>query len=278
MSSPKPTLLVALVLLPAGAFADGYVLGMGVDRDSADGRAITAFGDLGVGEKIWFSMTANSAQTKGFIRNNDTLYASVSLDHWFEPAGVRLGGSYWGNADILDSRDLRASIYLRGDPGSISLEYEKRNFKFDLQSDRLRGRTATFSADGWGFTTHIALGERVSIHLGGMAYDYSRNIRVQQDIDVLAFVTNSRLSMIHSLIDDRFNAGVEFEFGLKSIDLSVSQWRASVDGSKVKSYGLGFLTPISDRVDAEFRIAFDDSETFGNTTSLSFYLYYFGGM
>jgi hypothetical protein len=34
---------------------------------------------------------------------------------------------------------------------------------------------------------------------------------------------------------------------------------------------------MTDRTDIEFRLSFDDSESFGNTTALTVYLYYFGG-
>ncbi len=277
MSLFRKSLLPVLLLVTATADADGYVIGIGAEGDSADGLAISAFGDFGIGENTWFSVTANTARTEGIVRSNDTLYADVGIDHWFSPIGIRFGASYWGNADILDSRDLRTSIYLRGGSGSVSLEYEKRNFEFDLQSDLLRGRTVDFRADGWGFNSRLALGDRLSFLLGGMSYDYSRNIRVQPDIDVLAFVSSSRLSMINNLIDNRIDAGLELRFGLKSIDVTAGRWKTAVDGSKVDSYSVGYLTPVSDRVDMEFRIALDESDSFGRTTAFSIYLYYFGG-
>jgi hypothetical protein len=83
--------------------------------------------------------------------------------------------------------------------------------------------------------------------------------------------------MINSLIDYRFNAGLEFNFGLKIIAVTAGRWQTAIDGSSVDSYSLGFLTPVSDRVDMELRVALDDSETFGRATALSIYLYYFGG-
>jgi hypothetical protein len=110
-----------------------------------------------------------------------------------------------------------------------------------------------------------------------MVYDYSRNIRIQPDIDVLAYVSTSRLSMINNLVDDRINGGIEFRFGLRSIDLTAGQWQAAVDGSRVDSYSIGFLTPVGDRYDAEFRLSLDESERYGRTTAFSFFLYYFGG-
>jgi len=277
MYCSKNNLLLLILLISANAEAKGYIVGIGAEGDSADGRAVTAFGDFGVGEKTWLSATINAGQTEGIVRSNETFYADVGLDHWFKPIGFRLGASYWGNSDILDSRDLRASMYLRGNGGSISLEHEYRDFKFRLQSDALRGRSAEYSADGWGLRTRVALGDRLNFVLGGMKYDYSRDLRLQPDIDALAFFSSSRLSMINSLINHRFNGGFEFDFGLKSIDVTAGSWQLAADGSKVDSYSLGFLTPISDRVDMELRVAFDDSETFGNTTAFSVNLYYFGG-
>jgi hypothetical protein len=93
-----------------------------------------------------------------------------------------------------------------------------------------------------------------------MHYGYSRDIRIQPEIDILRFLSASRLSLMNSLIDYRINAGMEFRFGLRSIDVSAGSWKTAVDQSKVDSYTIGFLTPMTDRTDIEFRFSFDDSE------------------
>ena len=277
MSLFREVLPLALILLSANAFAEGFILGLGMEGDSEDGRAFSAFGDFGLGENTWLSTYGTLAQTEGIIRDNDTVLAGASMDHFFGPVGVRIGGSYWGNADILDSRDFEASIYVRGEPGSLSLDYERRNFEFDLQSDQLLGRTVKFHAIGWGLTTRLSLGDSVSLFAGGMGYDYSRNLRLQPDIDVFAFISRSRLSMINNLIDHHFNAGIEFRFGLRSLDVTAGEWQTAIDGGHIYSYSVGFLTPLGDRFDGEFRLSLDDSEFYGRTTAFSFYLYYFGG-
>ncbi len=258
--------------------AEGFVLGVGAEADSADGRAISAFGDFGIGEKTWLSTTVSAYEVDNVFGRMRTTLADVGIDHWFKPLGIRLGASYWGNSDILDSVDLSTSLYYRGDNFMLSADYKFRDFDFVILSDfpDLRSKVG-FSADGWGLTGRFPLGDSVSLHLGGMQFDYSRNIRIQQDIDSLRFLSSSRLSMINSLIDHRVNAGLEFRFGLRSIDLTAGSWQTAVDGGKVNSFSLGFLTPLSDRTDVEFRFSYDDSENFGNTTAISVYLYYFGG-
>ena len=81
--------------------------------------------------------------------------------------------------------------------------------------------------------------------------------------------------MINNLIDDRFTGGLEYRFGLRSIDITAGQWQTAVDGSRIDSYSVGFLTPIGDRYDLEFRLSLDESDSYGRTTAFSFFLYYF---
>ncbi len=262
----------------SSALAGGYILGLGAAADNADGRAISAFGDFGIGEHTWLSAMIGTTETDGIAGGFSTTFADVSIDHYFNPVGIRIGGAHWGDPDILESDDVRAAFYYRDDIASFSADYERRNFDFVFDSDLLRdSRTAEFHADGWGLTSRIKFNDRITARLSGMHYGYSRNIRLQPDIDILRFLSASRLSLMNSLIDYRINAGVEFRFGLRSIDLSVGSWKTAVDQGKVESYTIGFLTPMSDRTDIEFRFSFDDSENFGNTTALTVYLYYFGG-
>ena len=260
------------------AFAAGYILGIGAAADSEDGRALTAFGDFGIRENTWLFATVGTTETEAMVGGFSTTFADVGIDHYFNPVGIRISGAYWGDSKILDSDDVRASFYYRNDIASFSADYERRNFDFIFESILLQDtRKTEFHADGWGMTNRIQFGDRTTFRLSGMHYNYSRNIRIQPEIDVLRFLSASRLSLINSLIDYRINAGVEFRFGLRSVDLSVGSWKTAVDQSKVDSYTIGFLTPMTDRTDIEFRLSFDDSESFGNTTALTVYLYYFGG-
>lgn len=261
-----------------GAVADGYILGLGAAVDSEDGVAFSVFGDFGIGENTWLSATYGSTETEGLAGGFSTDFYDVGIDHYFEPVGVRVSGAYWGDSSLLDSDDVRASFYYRDEIASFAADYERRNFDFIFGTAFLDvPRKAEFHADGWGMTNRIRFSDNFTFRLSGMHYKYSRNIRIQRDINVLRFLSASRLSLINSLLDYRVNAGVEYSFGLRSVDLSVGSWKAAVDQSKVSSYTIGFLTPMTDRTDIEFRLSFDDSETFGNTTALTVYLYYFGG-
>jgi hypothetical protein len=260
------------------AVAEGFILGLGGAADSEDGFALSAFGDFGIRDNTWLSATIGSTETDALAGGFSTTFYDVGIDHYFNPVGIRLSGAYWGDSDILDSDDVRASFYFRDEIASLSADYERRNFDFVFGADLPLGRRKVeFHADGWGMTNRFQFGDHFTFRLSGMHYSFSRNIRIQRDIDVLRFLSATRLSLINSLIDYRVNTGLEFRFGLRSVDVSAGTWKTAVDGSKVDSYTIGFLTPMTDRTDIEFRFSFDDSESFGNTTALTVYLYYFGG-
>ena len=112
------------------AIAAGYILGIGAAADTDDGRAFTAFGEFGIGENTWLSATIGSTETDAQAGRFSTTFADVGIDHYFNPIGIRLSGAYWGDSSILDSEDVRASLYYRDDIASFSADYERRNFDF----------------------------------------------------------------------------------------------------------------------------------------------------
>ena len=262
----------------SGARADGYILGVGAARDTEEALALTAFGDFGVTENTWLSATVASTDTQALLGGFETTSYEVGVDHYFEPVGIRLSGGYWGDPNLLDSQDVRASFYYRDEIASFSADYERREFDFVFGPfPILDRRKIQFHADGWGMTDRIHFGDRFTFRLSGMHYEYSRRIRIDPDINILRFLSASRLSLMNSLLDYRVDAGLELAFGLRSVDVSAGNWKTAIDGSKVVSYSIGFVTPMTDRTDVEMRLSFDDSDTFGRTTALTFYLYYFGG-
>jgi hypothetical protein len=216
--------------------------------------------------------------TSGALGGLDTLYADVGVDHWFEPLGIRLGGGYWGNDRILDSNDLRGSVYFKNDALSISADYEHRDFEFTFNSILLPApRTIGFYADGYGISTRFDASDTVSITLGGMSYSYSRNINLQPNVDLLRIFSTSRLGLMNSLLDYRVSVGIGWSLGLQNIDLRIERWQTSIDQENVDSIGLGITTPAGQSSDMEFRISYDRSRNFGDTLALSVYYYLFGG-
>ncbi len=269
--------LLAL-LLGSNAFAgDGLILGLGAERDTSDSFSFSAFGDYGITRKTWISVTASKAQAQGVISQLDTVYGDIGLDHHFDPIGIRIGAAYWGDEEILDSVDIRGSVYVRTKTVSLSADYEKRNFDFVLNLEPLFDRRQVeFEADGYGLHFRADTGDRVSLHVRGMNYNYSVDLTRLQNISDLNFLSASRLSLANSLLDYRVDAGIDIKFGLRSLGLEAGTRQTAIDGGRVDSVSAGFLFPASDASDIELRIGYDDSENFGGTIVFSFFWFLYG--
>lgn len=264
------------VALSGVASANGIVVGIGAEADTVDGHSYSLFVDVGVTENTWVSGAVARNQTENNDFDLDAKFADISIDHFFEPIGIRLGASYWGDEGFLESKDAHGSFYLRGDKGSISADFEHRDFDLTINFDLLPNPLLLeFSATGYGLSGRWAISDRATINLGGLTYDYSRNISAEPGSDRLRFLSQSRFSLVNSLIDYRVNAGVEIKFGLRRLEFRYSSWETAVVQGRVNSLGVGFLTPVSDAVDLEFRLAFDDSDDFGRATVFSIFMYLF---
>jgi hypothetical protein len=270
--------LPLLFLCASGGAAGEFVVAGGIEGDSSDGLAAALFADVAVGDETWLSGgIARSTVDLDLREDLETWYADIGLDHYFDPAGIRLGVAYWGDDDILDSVDLRSSLYFRGAKGSLSLDYEFRDFDLVLpQIDAFQRRRISFDAHGVGLAARLDLTDAVDVRLKGIAYDYSVNLRLDPNRDIVNIISVTRLSLINSLVDYRANIGIGVDFGLKRLEFDVAQWEGAVAGARTNSYSLRFLTPIGERNDIEFGIGYDDSDTYGQVTVFSIYLYFYG--
>jgi hypothetical protein len=272
---------VFFLLLLAGTAAaadDGFLVGGGVESDTADGLRVSALGGLGLGEATWLSGGISKSTVELPIRRDiNTLYGDLELDHWFDPVGVRFGVSYWGDSDILDSNDWRAALYWRNDKVTLSADYEFRDFDFTVPStDFTPGRDFTFDADGIGLRARFQLSDNVSMSLDGKKYDYSVDLVPDENRDVISLISVSRLSLINSLIDSR--AGLEFAIdrGLTRWEFDFSTWKGEIDSSRTNSLTVRYLVPAGGSTDIEFGLGYDDSDDYGDVTFLSLFLYFYG--
>jgi len=191
---------------------------------------------------------------------------------------LRLSAAYWGDNSVLDSRDLRASTYVRRGGGSLALDYEFRDFQLEIPATEFfAGRTINFDASGYGLTARADLGDTADVRLKGIRYDYSVNLRLDPNRDIANLFSATRLSLINTLVDYRASVALGFDFDLNRLEFEVAQWRGAVAGSRTNSYSLRYLTPVGERNDIEFALGYDDSENYGQVTVFSIYLYFYGG-
>ncbi len=273
-------LILFATLLAAAAQADkGYTLGLDLQADDADGFAATAFAILLVGEKTSISGALGKSSTDlSQAANADSIYADLGIDHRFGLFGVRLAAAYWGDSDVLDSRDLQGSVYLSGEHGSIGLSYEDRSLEFQLPPSDFFARTSfPFDATGWGLNGRLELGDNVTVYASGTDYDYSVRFLQQSSDRIRPLIVVSRLSVLSSLADWRVSGGIGVDVGEKRLGLDISRWKGAITGSSNESITASFLTPLSMRFDMEVAIGADRSELFGNATVASLSFYYYGG-
>lgn len=269
-----------LLVQIAAAEPGNFVVGAGVEGDSQDGLAFSLLGDVAIAERTYLSGSLGYSGVDGPLRQQvEYLYADLGVDHFFDPVGIRLGIAYWGDSDLLDSSDIRGSVYSSGDDGSLSIDGEFRDFEFDLPALNLFPRASVgFDATGIGLSGRIDLSERVDIRAAGMSYEYSREFDLGDDaarvVDILTF---SRLSVLSSLVEWRASAGIGVNLGLRRLQLNVSKWRGIVDRSNNFGATISFLTPMTNRTDLEVSLGYDDSDLYGDVTFLSAFIYFYGG-
>lgn len=269
-----------LLLACNAVAAEGFIVGGGLEGDSADGLSVSVIGEVGLTEKTWLSgVLAKSTVDVGPRGDIDSLYADIGLDYWFDPIGFRAGLSYWGDSDSLDSTDWRASLYWRSDRFTLAGDYEFRDFRFDFPStDQFPGRTASFEATGVGLSSRFKITDSVSFGLSSMGYDYDVNLQLDANRPILELLSFSRLSLINSLVDYRANATLGIDVGEQSWELDIGSWKGEVDRASTRSATLRLLNPIGNSADIEFALGVDDSELYGNVTFFSVFLYFYGGL
>ncbi len=265
--------------LPAIAEPGAFVIGGGIEADSEDGVALTMLGDISIADDTWLS-AAVARSTVDIPRgdDSDTWYADVGVDHYFDPAGIRLGVAYWGDSETLDSTDARMSFYSRGDRSYLSVQGEYRNFDLVVPAfGPFQGGERSFSANGLGLSGRLDLTDDVSVRASGMSYEYDGiQFDVPETNRVVDLLSVSRLSLLSSLVDWRASVGVDVDFGLSRLSFDVSRWAGAIADD---NYGatVSYLVPVSQRTDVEISLGYDDSELFGEVTILSFFVYFYGG-
>jgi hypothetical protein len=277
MSWPR---CLPLLLVCGNCWAAGeYVIGGGVEADSADSMAGALYANKAVGDETWLSGGIARSSVDLNVRDSlQTWYVDASLEHFFDPVGVRLGAAYWGDDRLLDSIDVLASAYLRGSRGYLGVDYEYRDFELDLPAtDFFASREVRFDAHGIGLSGRLGLGERVDLHASGITYDYSVDLSRAGRRDIANFLTASRLSLINSLVDYRATVGLGIDFGLKHLAIDAARWKGAVAGSITHSYSMRFMMPLGDTSDIEFGLGYDDSDSYGEVMIFSMYLYFYGG-
>lgn len=273
--------LLALLTLSTSALADkgDFVLAAGVSLDDADGKAISVLGDFAVAKSTWLSASiGRSAVDLPRFQEIETWYGDLGIDSFWDPAGARLSVAYWGDSELLDSVDVRGSVYTRGAKGMFAVDLEYRDFELELPPvDVFPLTKVPFDAYGLGLSGRLKLSSRVDLRLRGISYEYSIDLRSQNATRLINLLSISRLSLLSSLIDWQVSAGIAIDFGFKSWQFDVAKWRGAIDGGDNFSVTVSYLTPFTKRTDLEIGLGYDDSDLYGQVAVLNLFVYFYGG-
>jgi hypothetical protein len=274
---PRCFLWLALANV-AQADSQGYMLGGGVESASNDGWRAAVLASVGLAEDTWVSAAASTSRVEVPLRgDSDIVYADIELDHYFEPLGFTIGAGYWGDPDLLDSNDLRASLYFRNDRLTLAGEFETRDFDFTIPpTDFFAGREFSFDADGIGARVRFKTVKSFSIGVSAMRYDYSVDFVPNENRDAIRLINVTRLGLINNLIDSRASIDLGLDVGPRRWELDFSTWDGALDQSRTRSVTLRLLTPLSEKTDIEFGLGNDDSDLYGDVTYFSVSWYFYG--
>ena len=270
-------------LLPLAGLADGrpWAIGLGVQGDVEGSSSFVASFDIAATQSTWLRASGSLGQspnTRGDIRASTV---SAGIDQAIGPVGVTLDLQRWGDPDLVESDDLKASIYFRNDDFSIALLGERRDidltFSVTGQLGQTFSRTTNFDADGWGVRLSAKPAQDWRIYASGRKYDYSVNLSSLPRIELVDFLFSSTLTLANSLVDFETSVGVERSFGQRALSLNFGRDRSAVDQTFLNSLDLGFLFPAGDRVDIELSLGVSDTDDFGSEAFGGFYVYIYGG-
>jgi len=233
-----------------------WVVGLSGQFDDDSNDALLTTLDLGIRDATWLSFAAGRSRAKGPGVVADVLEAGV--DHRFGLVGMSFSLERWGDSGDLETTDVVGSIYFQGERFRIGIEREERDidvyYTLPPIFDRPDVLTAALSSNGTGVALRIGLAERWQLYGSWMDYDYSRNLALLPRIASLNLLSSSALTLANSFLGESAAAGLEWTWGERLLNFSVSRDESAIDGSRFRSFDAAFLFPVGLRMDLEINL------------------------
>ena len=232
-----------------------WALGLAAQVDEESNDSLLATLNWGVTPSTWLSFSAGRSSSPADRANvsADTLIAGV--DHRFGSAGVAFEVEHWGDADALETADLRATFYFERERFRIGIAHEQRDIDVPFTLIGPLGgvlhRTAHLTSDSTALDARVSPAERWQIYFAAEEYDYERNLALLPRVDSLNLLSASTLTLANGFIDHARMIGVEREIGRILLNVSFTRDVSAVDASRFKTSEVAVLFPVARRVDLE---------------------------
>ena len=220
-----------------------------VDEDSNESLLVNL--NWGVTPRTWLSFSAgrSSSPADRADVSADTLVAAV--DHRFDAVGVTFEVEDWGDSGVLETQDLRASVYVARERFRVGVGFEDRDIEIPFTlagpfGGTLR-RTARLSADGLALDVRVEPADAGSCTSAPMEYDYESDLAVLPRIDGLNLLSTSTLTLANSFLDHLRMIGFERELGRTLLHVTFTTDESAVDGSEFETLEAGVLFPVRQR-------------------------------
>ena len=243
-----------------------WAVGLAAQVDERSNSSTLLSFNWGVATDTWLSFAAEDSRSPAEWADVSARGLSARVDHRFGLVGATFEIEQWGDSAALESDDLTGALYFIGDRFRVGLELEQRDIEIHLLPllDRPIRRTVAMTSDGRGLSWRVEPAPRWQLYGRFMQYDYSRNLSLLPRIDALNLLSTSALTLANSFVDEEAGFGVERELGAAVLNFAYNRDRSAVDGSRLQSFSVAGLFPVSRRIDIELNIGSSRSDFFGN--------------
>lgn len=272
---------ILMAPMPTLAQNHPWAIGLGAQIAGEGSFNTAASFDIAVTDTTWLRASGSLGESPDNRGDVQTSTLSAGIDQSFGALGLTLDLQRWGDPDLVESDDIKASIYLRGDAVTVGLLGERREIDLTFSVTGIGGdvfsRTVGFTADGWGLRFSAKPVENWRFFASGRKYNYSANLAALPRIQLVDFLFASTLTLANSLVEFETSVGVERTFSDHAVFLNYGRDRSAVDRTFLESVDVGFLVPAGRRVDVELVFGISNSDDFGSETFGGVYLFIYGG-
>lgn len=259
--------------------AGTWMLGLAAQGDENSNSSMLATVNWGVTPATWLTFTTSrstSSTNRADVKADSIV---LGVDHRFASIGVAFDAEHWGDPGVLETQDLRGTLYVDRERFRVAVTYEDRGidipFTVTGPLGRQVSRTVNVPAHGVALDARVVPAALWTIYLSAGDYDFERDLSLLPRIGRFNLLSTSTLTLANSFVDRVRMIGMQREFGAVAFNFSFMRDRSAIDGSMLDTTSAAVLFPVGRRFDLEVQVGDGRSDLFGTGlyAGLSFLVY-----
>jgi len=274
--------------------ADVYSLSGAYTDD--DAYAVQLGADWAAGGSTHIHLDAANGVSPSTVGDITVYRGRFGVDYASKSVGIDLSYEYWGDPGVLDTHAGLGELYWHSAATRVAAQFQQRRITLHYEvPDAARGfidDAQRLGSTAFGLTARHSF-SRVKLRANAIDYRYSEPIGevnvtrvpaanretllaiVDRTVARTRVLSASSLTLANGLLDNAVGAGIETEVGQSALDIEATRERAQVDGLVIGTLSIGWIAPMGDRGDIEYRIGASRAQELGTivfaTISLWFY-------